>query len=98
MEPIRGSPYRASFNSKSSANANNLIGPSMAKYIAGGLEDMNNFIQDTKKGSVTKDKNLQDVKILIGIKDCVEQVFNQKEEIVLKLDCLDESLRMFQDH
>ena len=37
---------------------------------------MNHFMQDTKKGASTKDKNIYDVKTLIGIKDCVEQVFN----------------------
>ena len=76
MEPIRGSPYRASFNSKSAVTANNLTGPAMSKFISGGLDEMNHFMQDTKKGASTKDKNIYDVKTLIGIKDCVEQVFN----------------------
>jgi hypothetical protein len=28
----------------------------------------------------------------------VDSVFNLKEEIILKLDCLDEALKMFQQH
>jgi len=54
-----------------------------------------NFISETTKGAQTKDKNIQDVKNLISVKDNVESVFNLNEEIVLKLDCLDESLKMF---
>jgi len=38
------------------------------------------------------------VKILIGVKDNVESVFNLNDELVLKLDCLEESLKMFQEH
>lgn len=32
------------------------------------------------------------------MKDYVESVFNLNDEIVLKLDCLEESLKMFQEH
>jgi hypothetical protein len=33
MVPLRGSPYKASFNSKSAPNSNVLTGPAMGKYI-----------------------------------------------------------------
>ena len=95
MVPIRGSPYRASFNAKSAANVNNLTGPAMGKYIVSGLEEIHNFISETTKGASTKDKNIQDVKTLISVKDHVDNVHNLNDEIVLKLDCLDESLKMF---
>ena len=58
MEPIRGSPYRASFSSKSPQNVNNLTGPAMGKFIQSGLEETHNFISETHKGSTTKDKNI----------------------------------------
>ena len=51
MVPIRGTPYKASFNSKSAATSNNLTGPAMGKYISNGLEDLHNFIVDTTKGA-----------------------------------------------
>ena len=98
MVPVRGSPYKASFNSKSAATCNNLTGPAMAKFISSGLEELHSFIVETSKGAQTKDKNIHDVKTLISVKDHVESVFNLNDEIVLKLDCLEESLKMFQEH
>ena len=70
----------------------------MGKYIQTGLEDIHHFITETTKGAQTKDKNIQDVKTLIQVKDNVESVFNLNDEIILKLDCLDESLKMFHEH
>jgi hypothetical protein len=98
MVPLRGSPYRSSFSGKSQANVNNLTGPAMGKYIANELEAIHSFLSETTKGASTKDKNIQDVKTLISVKDSVDSVFNLNDEIVLRLDCLDESLRMFQEH
>jgi dynein heavy chain, axonemal len=97
MVPVRGSPYKASFSAKSAAGVNNIIGPAMEKYIKGGLDELHNFIVETTKGAQTKDKNIQDVKTLISVKDYVDSVYNKNDEIILKLDCLEESLRMFQE-
>jgi len=98
MVPIRGSPYRSNFSSKSAPNVNNLTGPAMGKYIATELEQIHGFIGETSKGASTKDKNIQDVKTLISIKDSVDIVFTQNDDMVLRLDCLDEALRMFHEH
>ena len=95
MEPIRGSPYRSSFSSKSAANVNNLTGPAMGKFIQSGLEELHKFIVETTQGAATKDKSITDVKTLISVKDNVDNVFNLKDEIILRLDCLDEALKMF---
>lgn len=96
LVPVRGSPYKASFSDKSAANHNILTGPAMQKYIQGGLENTHAFIADTAKGTSTKDKNIQaDVKVLINVKESVESVQKRNDEIVLQLDCLDESLKMF---
>ena len=71
----------------------------MNKYIQNGLEELHTFMNETTKGAATKDKNVAgDTKTLISVKDNVDSVFNQKDEIVLKLDCLDEALKMFQSH
>ena len=95
LVPIRGSPYRASFSAKSQPQVNGLTGPAMNKYLQNGLEEIHTFISETTKGAQTKEKNLNDTKLLISVKDNVDSVFNLKDEIVLKLDCLDESLKMF---
>lgn len=75
MVHLRGSPYKGSFKASSAANFNNLTGPAMAKYIHSGLEELHSFIVETTKGAQTKDKNIQDVKTLISVKDYVESVF-----------------------
>lgn len=98
MVMLRGCPYKASFSAKTPATANNLTGPAMGKYIVSGLEDIHNFISETSKGANTKEKNIYDVKTLISVKDHVENVFLLNDEMVLKLDCLDESLKMFHEH
>lgn len=58
MVHIRGSPYKASFKAAAAANANNLTGPAMVKYISSGLEELHTFIVETTKGAQTKDKNI----------------------------------------
>lgn len=58
MVPVRGSPYKGSFNAKSAAASNNITGPAMGKYIQGGLEELHSFIVETSKGAQTKDKNI----------------------------------------
>lgn len=99
MVPIRGSPYKATFSAKASANANNLTGPAMQKHIAAQLEDIHTFIMETTKGASTKDKSVkEDVKALIAVKDHVENVFQKNDEIILQMDCLDESLKTFQEN
>lgn len=98
MVQVRGSPYRSAFSAKSAANVNNLTGPAMGKFIANELEQIHTFLTETTKGASTKDKNIQDVKTLISVKDAVDSVFVQNDEIVLRLDCLDEALRLFHEH
>lgn len=98
MVAVRGSPYRSTFSGKSAPNVNNLTGPAMGKHIATELEQIHTFISETSKGASTKDKNIQDVRTLITVKDAVDSVFTLNDELVLRLDCLDESLRMFHEH
>ncbi len=97
MVALRGSPYKASFTAKSAATVNNIVGPAMEKYLKGGLEELHNFIVETTKGAQTKDKNIQDVKTLISVKDYVDSVYNKNDDIILRLDCFEESLRLFAD-
>ena len=77
MVPLRGSPYKASFNSKAKAADNTMIGGVMAKYITKELEGLNTSFAETKKNISTKDKeSLKDVKTLLNIKEKTEQTLN----------------------
>jgi len=51
---------------------------------------------ETKKETNTKDKELKDVKVLLAIKEKVEQTFKNSDAITLHIDQLEESLRLFQ--
>lgn len=95
MVPVRGSPYKSSFNATAQPNANTLTGPAMTKYISGGLEEIHSYIMETMKGAQTKDKELTDVKTLISIKDSVESTFTRNDQTILELDSLDEALKFF---
>ena len=48
---------------------------------------------ETKAGATVKDKDIDDVKVLIGVKDSMEVIFNNDESTTLYLDQLDESLK-----
>jgi hypothetical protein len=95
MIPIRGSPYHASFIEKGHSNL--ITGPAMQKHVTSSLEQINTFIQDTNKGIALKDKDVEnDVKQLINVKDLVEEVFSRNDEMIFWLDCVDETLKLFQ--
>ena len=55
-------------------------------------------MKSTAAGAKVSDKDLADVKVLIAVKDCVEAVQNQGEDITLQLDQLDESLKVLVAH
>ena len=95
---LRGAPYKASFNAQAEAKNNHLTGPAMVKNAQKQIEALQSFMKDTSAGAKTSDKDLTDVKTLIGVKDCMEQVFLQKDQKTLLLDQLDESLKFLQSH
>ena len=55
---------------------------------------MQTFLKETTQGAQIKDKDISDVKVLIGIQDKIEDVKVKNDEITLKLDQLEESLGM----
>jgi dynein heavy chain len=65
MVPIRGSPYKASFTSKAKATDNTITGGAMEKHIKKECERLLNSLTECKKASITKDKDLKDVKSLL---------------------------------
>ena len=74
--PVRGSPYNATFEEGINPNMNHLIGPGMPKQVAKQIETLQEFMKSTSAGASVKDKDLADVKVLIGVKDNVEAVNN----------------------
>jgi hypothetical protein len=76
MVPIRGSPYTASFIHGLKPADNTMTGSIMDKYLKKELDRLNNYIVDSKKEIMTKDKDLKDVKALLKVKDNVDSVIN----------------------
>ena len=95
--PLRGTPFKVTFEESTAKNQNKLTGPLMDKYIKRQLEFIKTFIEEKTDGvQCTEDKDVEhDVKNLIAVKDNVEEVQNRHEETVLDLDKLDESLKLF---
>lgn len=85
-QSVRGSPYRASFNAASPVQVNSLTGQAMVKNAQKKIEAMSGFIKTTHANANVKDKNLEDVKNLIMVKDAVEQVYSEQERVKLVLD------------
>lgn len=83
---VRGSPYSASFVGGVAPNVNLLTGPAMVKNAQKKIESMQTFLKETHSGASTKDKDLSDVKALISVKDCVEQVYTKNDSTTLNLD------------
>lgn len=99
MVPIRGSPYQASFTDAAAASVNEVGSSLVSKYVTHSLEQITDFISQTSKGINLKDKDVQnDVKELISVKEHVETVTARNEEIILWLDCVDETLKYFHKH
>ena len=83
MVPIRGSPYSASFVPGLKAADNTMIGSIMDKYLKKEIDRLNNYMVDSKKEIMTTDKDLKDVKALLKVKDNVDSVINQTDNITL---------------
>jgi len=84
---IRSSPFPASFEDKSRANNNDMLGPLMAKYITESLEKIHEFIVQTGKGISLKDKDIKkDVRELISVKEHIESVSIKNDKMVFWLD------------
>jgi len=95
---IRGSPYTASFSSKAKPADNTLLGGAMERHIKKECEKMLSTITEAKKASITKDKDLKDVKSLLGVKFTIEKTLKNSEQTTLQIDQLDESLKVFQQN
>lgn len=92
---IRGSPYSASFKEGTPASDNLLNGSAMERQIKKELERLQGDLTNCKKETITKDKDLKDVKVLLTVKDNVDQTMKNTNKITLDIDQLDEALKLF---
>ena len=98
MVHVRGSPYTASFVSSAKAADNLMTGGALDRHIKKELERLQHNMTENKKDMITKDKDLKDVKVLLGVKEVVENTFNGQDTITLHIDQLDEAIKLFTAH
>lgn len=55
-------------------------------------------MKETAAGATIKDKDINDVKVLIGVKDKIDEVKAKNDDVTLQLDQLEETLRMLVSH
>ena len=75
--PVRGSPCITNFSSKARAGDNSMTGGLMDKHIKKELERLTNNLADRKKSCRKDDKDIKDVKVLLGVKEQTESVIKQ---------------------
>jgi hypothetical protein len=96
MVAVRGSPYTVNFSKNVKQENNTINGPSMPKLVQKQIEQLQTFMKETSEGAKVKGKDLTDLKTLIAVKDKVEIVKNEEGSVTLKLDQLDESIKLLQ--
>ena len=94
MVAVRGSPYSVNFSADVPPANNAINGPSMPKLVTKQIETLQQFMKETSEGAKVKGKDLTDLRTLIAVKDKVETVHNEQESVTLKLDQLEESIKM----
>lgn len=92
MVPLRGSPYKSSFKADTPANHNNLIGPLLPKHVTKIIERSQTWMKESSASANTKDKDLTEIKQLLGVVDAVKTVHDQSDHMLLELDQLEETL------
>jgi dynein heavy chain len=93
--PIRGSPYIASFNSSAKPADNTLAGPLMQANFKQQMNDLADYMSKKEKSISLKGKDMTEVPTLLSVKEETEEVFKNENKTTLKIDQLDESMKMF---
>lgn len=83
MVPLRGSPYKASFSSATPANHNTLTGPLLPKYVTKVIEQSQSWMKESSTAANTKDKDLTEIKSLLGVVDAVNTVHVKQDAMML---------------
>lgn len=94
MVPVRGSPYSCTFAQGIKPEMNALNGPALPKYVSRTIESTQNWMKETNAAANTKDKPLEDIKLLISVSDAAKSVMDATDSMMLNLDQLDETLNL----
>jgi|LakMenEpi03Aug12_release.lakeMendotaPanAssembly.Ray.scaffolds.fasta_scaffold70459_10 hypothetical protein len=62
---------------------NQLFGPCLPKYVVKSIENVTTWMKETSHSANIKDKNLDDIKVLISVCDAVKQVNDQNDSMML---------------
>lgn len=98
LVPIRGSPFYPTFTTKGKPADNLMTGAIMNKFIQREQERIMNNLVEMKKCCRKDDKDIKDVKTLLGVKEATEGVIKNTDLYQLEIDQLDEALQLFQRH
>ena len=96
--PVRGSPYAATFVEGLKPEMNHTFGPCLPKCTSKAIEQVSSWMKETSNAANIKDKNLEDIKVLISVVDAVKQVNDQNDSMMLQLDQLEETLSLLMTH
>lgn len=86
MVPIRGSPYKSSFVSTAKAIDNTMSGPLMQSNFKEEVSNLSDYMSKKDKAISLKGKNVEEVATLLGVKEQIEDVFNNEGATTLKID------------
>lgn len=90
--PLRGSPYTSSFVATTPTTHNSLTGPLLPKYVTKMIDVSQTWMKESSAAANTKDKDLTEIKELLGVVDAVKSVHDKSDEMLLSLDQLEETL------
>jgi hypothetical protein len=88
MVPLRGSPYKARFVPGFKDQDGKMIGEALKKYVSNEIKRLSDLMSSTKSAINTKDKDkdMTNVKQLLGVKAMVEKTQAQQDAISLQID------------
>jgi len=90
-QPIRGSPFKASFTSSARNRANEYSGPLVTQWLSSTLKSLDEFYQNTNTGYQQKIKD-GDVMALIKVMNHIKDMYDQEETLILRQDEIFETL------
>jgi dynein heavy chain len=90
-QPVRGSPFKASFTASARNRANEYSGSLVTQWLGATIKGLDEFYQTTNTGHQTKIKD-GDVMTLIKVMNHIKDMYNQEDTLILKQDEIFETL------
>jgi hypothetical protein len=72
-----------------------MTGGALERHVKAEIQKLQEYMTNSKKEINTKDKDLKDVKQLLGVKETVEGIVKNSDNTTLCIDQLDEALLLF---